>query len=168
MYRSLSPVSQPSLILSFILSFLMFMSLSPEVDPELQVYLTSAEHRQMIISLNLIMQPKRLSAFFAVKACFLLVFNLVSIGTAPEHFLYSCFLAGWPTACDSTKGYSCPSTGLGISLCWASHSSCWLIFSSVRGCSGWQHNGIVYQPFFLILHCLQTCWGCTLFNHPGH
>lgn len=72
----------------------MFVSLSPEVDPELQVYLTSAEHTHMIISLNPIMQPERLLAFFAVKAYCLLVFNLVSTSTSPEHFLYSCFLAG--------------------------------------------------------------------------
>lgn len=99
---------------------------SPEPGPEVQVCISRAEQRAMIISLGLLamfllMQPQMLLIFLDTRAHWWLMVNLLSTRIARPH-LSSCFLVSWPTA-STVCSYSSSRVGLGIPACWISWSS---------------------------------------------
>ena len=90
--------------------------------------------------------------------------GLCSIFCPPGHpgpFLKSCFPESQPLVCTDAWGQSLPCAGLHTSLSWISLGSCCPISPACQGPSEWQHNHLVYQPLFPVLHILQTYSRCT-------
>jgi len=93
---------------------------SLELDPQPQKDLTSAEERRRIISLDLLamlclMQPWRLLAVFATRACFLVMVNLVSTRTPRALSAKQFSSQSAHTVCTGAWGCFSPSAGLCIS-----------------------------------------------------
>lgn len=103
--------------LSLLLLHVSLVLESPEVNTVLQVYLTIAEQRGKITSLDLLglMQPRRLLAFSGNIA---LTQSTWCPAASPSYSLPSCFPSSCLPACKSAWDYSSPCAGL-------SHFSLW-------------------------------------------
>jgi len=64
--------------------------------------------------------------------------------------------------------YSFPGAGLYTCSCWTSLDSSLLNSSVHSGLAEWQLSLLACQSLLPALDHQQSCWGCTLFLHPGH
>jgi len=113
------------------------------------------------------MHPRTPLAFLAARALCWLMVNLLSPST-PRSLSAELLSSRSAPACTGAWGCSSPGARPCTCPCWTSSGSS---APNSRACPGhaeWQHNLAVYPPLLPVLCLRQTCWGYTLFLHPGH